>query len=136
MKASNIFNGPQKLQCAYCGENLLENELNSMVLIVKDKESQIVAIKPCCKKECDNHLRNQYLGYDTDGWRELSDFLNPHSYMKHVMAIMNNMFKRELFANEEAFEEYKDLILRCYPYVTRDLTDDEKSYVEWSDLRC
>lgn len=126
MKASNIFTDPEDLTCAYCGKNLLEQVSLSMVLFVEDKQERIIAVKPCCKKECDHRLREDYHGFDTDGWRELSDFLNPYTYLKHIMSVMNNIVEKELFLDENAFEDYKDLIAKCYPYVARDMTEAEK----------
>jgi hypothetical protein len=126
MKASNIFSEPEELVCHNCGKNLLENVNLSMVLIVRNEKDQIIAVKPCCKKKCDNQLRDCYKGLDTNGWKELSDFLNPYTYMKHIVAVMNSMFEKELFADESAFYSYKDLILSCYQYIARDMTEAEK----------
>ncbi|WP_207637638.1 hypothetical protein [Clostridium thermobutyricum] len=48
------------------------------------------------------------------------------------MSVLNNMYAGIGFANEEAFEEYKSLVIICYPYVTRDMTEEETKSCEMS----
>jgi hypothetical protein len=128
MCKSNVYSNPKNLNCEICGKNLFDNPGMSMINIIQDMETQkIVAVKPCCKGKCDSSISTQK--NEISGWKDLSDFTNPYLYMKHIMSVMNCMNEDEGFANQKAFEDYKDLLLKVYPYVTRNLTDKEKQAV-------
>lgn len=134
MKASNIFSNSEPLKCFNCGKALMENIGTSMVLIATNKENRITKFHVCCKGECDDTLKSQFTFDESDGWQELSDFFNPYFFIKYIMAIMNNMYEGNGFANKEAFESFKDVIIKCYPYVTRDLSEAEKANVEFANM--
>ena len=44
------------------------------------------------------------------------------------MQMMDRMFEGKGFANQEAFNAYSDLILNCYQYVSRNLSEEEKEF--------
>lgn len=133
MKKSNIFDKETELHCAYCGKNLLENINLSMVIIATDNSDNIVKVIPCCKKDCDHKLTRDLPTDVSDGWEELSIFTNPYLYLKHIMAMLNNMYDGAKFLNEEAFENYKEILLAMAPYVMRDMTDGEISSAKLDD---
>lgn len=133
MNKSNVFEKEEKVLCENCGKDLMLDPEMSMVQIVDDMTTKkITRIVPCCKGECDNLLKLRLEENESDGWKDLSEFINPILYLKHIMSVLNNMYDGIGFANEEAFEEYKSLVIRCYPYVTRDMTEEEIKSCEMS----
>lgn len=134
MKKSNIFNSNEEVKCEYCGKKLMDNPTLSMVQIVCDNENKITGILPCCKGKCDKELKNRIKDNNCDGWKEFDEFINPYLYIKHIMAVLNSMYEGRGFANKEAFESYKDLIIKCYPYITRDLTKNEIENANFDEM--
>lgn len=134
MEKSNVFSNNESLKCNYCGKDLMENINTSMVLIATNKENKITRFQVCCKGECDHSLKNKFTFNETDGWQELSEFFNPYFFIKYIMAIMNNMYDGTGFENKEAFESFKEFILKCYPYVTRNLSEAEKSNIQFANM--
>ena len=134
MRASNIFDEIEPIKCAVCGKNLLDDIGMSMVQIRTNNNDKITGFIPCCKGECDEKLKRSMKKNEYDGWKDVKEFVNPFLFIKHMMSVMNSMFDGEGFANKEAFEVYKDFVINCYPYVTRDLTDAEKKEVEYDAM--
>ena len=128
MKKSNVFSNQSEIKCSVCGKNLMDNPGMSMVNIIQNMDTQkIICVKPCCKGRCDKVIGSATKPREVSGWKDITDFLNPYLYMKHIMSVMNSMQDGEGFENDEAFEDYKSLLLNVYPYVTRDLSDEEKA---------
>lgn len=126
MEKSNVYCDEKEVKCCVCGKTLVNDIAGSMINIIQDSESQkIIAIKPCCKGKCDQAISSALGKNETTGWKEFRTFTNPHLYLKHIMSVINNMFEGQVFANEEAFEEYKSLVIAMYPYVTRNLSEEE-----------
>ncbi|QNU66723.1 hypothetical protein EHE19_018080 [Ruminiclostridium herbifermentans] len=118
------------LKCAHCGKNLFENIGMSIVVLVQDMQNNKISdIYTCCKGNCDDILqKHRVTGSGSDGWKELSEFTNPFLFLKHVMAIMNNMHDG-IEISQTAFESYKEIVLATAQYVMRDLTTGEKESV-------
>lgn len=125
MHRSNVFRTNEDLLCSHCGENLFEKIENATILIVTDDENSIVAVKPCCKDACLTEVKSEFHDYNVSGRVELSDFMNPYIFLKHIFFVFDGMRGRRLFASNEAFEDYKSLVKKCYPFVSRDLTAEE-----------
>lgn len=134
MEKSNIFSNDESLKCSCCGKGLMENVNLSMVQIITNEDGLITNVHPCCKKACDKQLLRGLKPGEDDGWRELSEFTNPYLYLKNIMAIMNNMSEGKVFANEQAFEDYKDILIKCYPYIARNLSNAEIQSAELSNM--
>lgn len=127
MKISNVYSNQSEIKCSVCGKDLMENPQMSMVNIIQNLDTQkIVSVKPCCKGTCDKIIEKTAKVRELSGWKDLTDFLNPYLYMKHIMSVLNSLHDEEGFENKEAFEDYKALVLNAYPYVTRDMSDEEK----------
>lgn len=127
MDRSNVFKDFVDVKCSVCGKALMDDPEMSMVNIIQNVETRkIVHIKPCCKGNCDKIISKVAKKGEISGWKDLTDFLNPYLYMRHVMAVLNSMHEGCGFDNSEAFEDYKNLVLNVYPYITRNMTDDEK----------
>ncbi len=134
MQASNIFDKIEPVKCVLCGKNLINDIGLSMVQIRTDDSGKITKVIPCCKGECDRKLKSDMDNNEHDGWKDLSEFTNPFLFMKHIMSVINSMYDKEGFANKEAFETYKELVLNCYPYVTRNLTDTEAQTAKYDAM--
>lgn len=134
MEKSNIFDDANGVKCVYCGKNLMDDVHRSMVQLITNEQWQITKVYPCCKGTCDKQLIKGMQKGESDGWQELSQFTNPYLYLKHIMSVMNNMYEGTGFANKQAFEDYKKLIIECYPYVARNLSDGERQSATMEDL--
>lgn len=128
MNRSNVFQKEKIIKCDYCGKNLLNDAPLSMIQIITNStDNKILRIHTCCKGNCDRVLLKKLKHNESDGWKDLTDFLNPHLYLKNIMAMLNNMYEEMQFENLEAFEKYKELLINCYPYVSRNLSEKELS---------
>lgn len=133
MEKSNVIEGEIKLSCINCGTNLLENPRMAMVQIINGINGDITKVQPCCKGDCDKILLRELSQGEKDGWKELTEFLNPHLYLKHIIAMFNNMYAGVSFSNEQALENYKNLLINCYPYVSRNMnrSEDESAKLDY-----
>lgn len=126
MKKSNVFTNPKDVKCVVCGKNLIDDIDMSLVNIIQNMEThKIVKVCPCCKGSCDDKIERTAKENEISGWKDISDFTNPFLYIKHIMSVMNSMHNGNGFDNQAAFEDYKDLVLKMYPYVTRDMEEKE-----------
>lgn len=127
MEKSNVFSNQSEIKCSVCGKSLMDKPSMSMINIIENiNTNKIIAVKPCCKGKCDKIIEKTAKTNEISGWKDLTDFLNPYLYMKHIMAVFNSMYDGEGFENKEAFEDYKDLLLNVYPYIARNISDEEK----------
>ncbi len=126
MKKSNVYTNARTINCTVCGKDLMENPDLSLVNIIQDVQTRkIICVKPCCKGECDKMVSGNVKQGEISGWKDISDFTNPYLYLKHVMAVLNGMYAGEGFENEQAFEDYKKFLIDMYPYITRELSEEE-----------
>ncbi len=131
MKKSNVYGEARPIKCSVCGKDLMEDMGMSMVNIIQNIETdKIVSVRPCCKRQCDHIISKDAKNGEISGWKDLSDFTNPYLYLKHILSVMNNMYSGKGFENQEAFESYKNLIIDMYPYVTRNMDEEEKRAVQ------
>lgn len=134
MEKSNIFSNNETIKCIVCGKNLMDDMKMSMVQIITDENDQIIRVLPCCKGECDHILQYEIKDYEGNGFRDLSTFVNPYLYIKNLIQMMDRMFEGKGFANQQAFDTYSDLILNCYQYVSRNLSEEEKEVAKRKTL--
>ncbi|HHD2754363.1 TPA: hypothetical protein ACOTG0_003217 [Clostridium perfringens] len=134
MEKSNIFSNNEIIKCIVCGKNLMDDIKMSMVQIITDENNQIIRVLPCCKGECDHILQDEIKDYEGNGFRDLSTFVNPYLYIKNLVQMMDRMFEGKGFANQQAFDTYSDLILNCYQYVSRNLSEEEKEVAKRTTL--
>lgn len=134
MKKSNIYES-EPLICDVCGKNLFDDPNMSIIVFIEDVDTKTFEdIKVCCKGQCDRILKSRRPKGYTDGWREVSELINPYLLIKNIMSVLNNMQSGSMKFNEEAFKKYKDIVLKCYPYVCRDLEPKEFSAVETDSM--
>ncbi|MBQ8662329.1 MAG: hypothetical protein IJ471_00565 [Eubacterium sp.] len=134
MKKSNVFSNETAIKCSVCGKDLMLDPEMSLINIVQNMDTQkIISVKPCCKGRCDDIIQRSVKAREVSGWKDLTDFLNPYLYIKHIASVFNSTYTGAGFENQEAFEDYKKLILSTYPYVARDITEEEKNAAIWDD---
>lgn len=132
MNKSNVYSNAEDIKCSVCGKSLMKDPGMSMVNIIENINThKIVYVKPCCKGKCDKTIERFAKDNEVSGWKDLSEFTNPYLYIKHVMSVFNSMSNGIGFENKEAFEDYKKLLIDMYPYITRNLTDEEIKSAAW-----
>lgn len=117
MERNNMFTNYDPLECKNCGVDVLNN-ISQSIVVIDEQDNKVKDVYACCKGKCDDELGRP------SGWKELKDFTNPYLYLKHIMAILNNVYEGMEFT-EEGLEGYKQVLLRTAPYVFRNLNDDE-----------
>lgn len=128
MEKANLFKD-EGLICANCSKDLFENPELSIVVFFKNKNGDFVDVYTCCKGECDKKLLQTRRKADyTDGWKDISEFINPVLYLKQTMAFINNLQDGTKFT-EEAFEKHKNILISCSPYVMRNPSKEEDETV-------
>ncbi|WGI26982.1 hypothetical protein QEN58_07945 [Halomonas alkaliantarctica] len=90
--------------------------------LVKKIRNQYV----CCGGDCDRTLSKRFFtdGY-VDAWAELRDYFTPTLYLKAVMAFCNELNDPKIQYSEEIFDQEKEILIKAYPYVCRNLTQRE-----------
>jgi len=135
MRKSNVFDDSEDIRCCVCGKNLMGDVDASMVNIIQNTSTgKIISVCPCCKGMCDQKIEYSVKENELSGWKDLSTFTNPYLYLKHIMSVMNSMNCGEGFENETAFKAYKDLLIKMYPYVTRNMDSNEEREVELDNM--
>jgi len=126
MKRNNMYSSYEELNCRHCGKDVLQDISNSIV-VIHQKRNLVTDVFPCCKGNCDDALGS------LSGWKELKEFTNPYLYLKHLMAVLNNMHEGMEFT-DEALEGYKEVVTKTAPYVFRNMTDDERESSAFSNM--
>jgi hypothetical protein len=126
VKRNNMYSKHEELNCKHCGADVLQ-DINNSIVVIHQEGNTVTHVFPCCKGACDDALGS------LSGWKELKDFTNPYLYLKHVMAVLNNMHEGMEFT-DEAFEGYKQVLIKTAPYVFRDMGDDEMGDAALSNI--
>ena len=125
----------EKIFCERCGRDLTIKPELSMIQIVDDNTTKKIArIVSCCKGECDKKLLLNLKENECGRWKDLTVLFNPIFYIEHMMAILNHMYDGGGFESEKVFEDYKNLMLKCYPYVIRNLTEEEITQMKYMNM--
>lgn len=103
-----------------------------IIVIIEDKEGNYIDVVPCCKGYCDNVVTNSLPKGCIEGWRDITDFTNPLTFMKNNFAFMNNV-KEDKFS-DKAYETYKDVLLMGYQYVLREPTNIERKQLDMDEM--
>lgn len=135
-KASDIFCEHQKLECLYCGKNLLEGKPSGIIVVwetipeERDEKTEIVDVYWCCKGNCDRALSNSRKRRGTvDGWKDISDIAIPTVYLKWILATFNEL-RSGIVYKDETSKKFRDFMYSLFPYISRELTESEKERVK------
>ena len=132
---SQIYSDNIPILCDCCGQNLLSGDMDNAIYVllrkdsdsIEDMDMTTVDMYFACKGKCDTKLRTQYLsrGYIDNGWDDLRDLTIPTVWLSKLMAFLNGI-QQNHDMQEPAFSKIKQMFLRTYPYVARNLTTAEK----------
>lgn len=133
---SNVFSELKPLECEFCHKNLLlDTEHGNYILMRKDEGEDANGFPIISKKyhklafACKDHDRQISEKYYHDGyhdeWGDIDDLCNPYIWISKVMAFVNGI-QHDQDMTDEAFEQFKGMLLRTYPYICRHLTTKEK----------
>ena len=64
-----------------------------------------------------------------DQWEDIDDLKNPTLWIKLLMAFLNGIYENHDLS-VEAFKTMKQMFIRSYPYVARNMTSIEKEKVK------
>jgi len=126
-----LFETEEELKCDACGKNLLD-PINGVVVFLEnyDREERrstgYVDIYFSCKGFCDRALAVVHRKPGLiDSWEDIPDISIPTVYLKWIMGLLNQQYAGITF-QKNAFEKVKQLLIAIYPYVSRELTPEEK----------
>lgn len=128
---ANIFEKNLPIECDCCGRNLLVGDNDMSIYVYLQRQSFRKAVIEdmyfACKGECDAKLRNIYSrkGYDANRWDDLRDLTIPSIWIMRIISFISEV-QRERNIKKPAFEKLKQMFIRAYPYVARNLTTKEK----------
>lgn len=124
-----IETGP--LLCDHTGENLLVPEPRGIIVLARSflKNSEhphYEEIYWCLKGEPDRVLEHKcrQKGLTTE-WEDIPDVLMPTIYLKWFMSSLNQLRGGYTYS-DHAFERLKQFLICIFPYVARNLREDER----------
>lgn len=131
-----IFSGAAELACMNCGKDLLlPGNLGVVILWLRRANESCTTVKHyeriywCCKGYCDQVLESEFgVPGLINGWKDIGDLMNPTGYVQWVMATLNTMRVGATYT-DGAFDNLKKIYLNIFPYVARQLTEEEKERV-------
>lgn len=129
-----------KIQCEYCGKNLLDSDNLGIVAIWETYSkfrknpdiNEILDIYFSCKGDCDRRLKDIYnIKYQNaiDGWEDIPDICIPTIYLKWMNNLFHNLYNKVEYS-EIAFKKITQLMLAIFPYISRKLTKNEKERIK------
>jgi hypothetical protein len=132
---AKIFGEKPSLKCKYCGKELLGSQPSGIIVFwrdrtLEDKPDNYKDVYWCCKGICDKMLIPERLQLELiDGWEDISDVLIPQVYLKWVIALLNKLYRKEVYS-QKAFDNLITFMISIFPYVSRSLTSDQKERFE------
>ncbi len=133
---ADLYADQSSIHCDNCGEDLLRGKKGIYVLLEDmkrdhDKPSHTKGIYFSCKGKCDETLRYRYRakGLMDAGWDDLPDVTIPTVFLYKLNTIINTLISGETY-EKEAIDRIKFMFISCLPYISRDLTTDEKKRLE------
>jgi hypothetical protein len=139
-KPVKIFNETTVINCEYCNKDLLTTKNGIFVLLSNPNEEKTSKsghkyneekyVYFSCKGECDMRLEAKYRskGLWNAGWEDIDDLMIPTLFLKNIMAYVNQLTDQDV--SKETHEKMKQLYIRVFPHIVRELTDEEKERVK------
>lgn len=136
-KPIKIFNKVTSIKCLNCNKELLEMNTKGIIVIWQDyarkKEEGNTfyeKIYSCCRGHCDKELKLKFkkIGW-LDSWQSMSDIIIPTGYLKLFISVMNSIYGGKKYS-DEAYQEMRYLMLNIFPYISRELTTQEKERLD------
>lgn len=139
--ASEIFIEQESIKCEYCQKDLLAGRSGIYVFLqpvfIEEDDNTLlgpekyVDIYFSCKGEHDQILKNRYRVmhnlYDV-GWSDIPDLMNPTRWLHKLVGFMNGI-QRDQDLEEKAYLKMRHMFIETFPYVARELTNEEKENI-------
>ena len=137
---AELFSDAKSIHCEVCGADLLAGTEKGIYITLTPfrefddngnvvfEDNQIKEIHFACKGECDRKLCAPFKSKYRDQWEDIDDLKNPSLWIKLLMAFINGIYNNDDLS-EEAFKTMKQMFIRSYPYVARNMTSKEKEQV-------
>jgi hypothetical protein len=118
------------LPCAACERDLLEDLYaspeGSVVVYLRDSSDVVVDMWWSHKGECDHRLADDAHRRGLhDTWNDIGDLATPLLYLKHVMALLNQLRAGTLRHTDSAFDKQRRMLIALGQRVFREATDQE-----------
>jgi hypothetical protein len=136
---ARVFDEQPSLKCKYCEKELLTHTENGIIILWykrnkdycnPDEKDVIEEIYWTCKGNCDRKLEREREDKPwVDTWEDISDIIIPVNFIRWIMVILNKLYSGTVFS-EDAFLRIKEFLLNLFPFVTRDLSTEEKERIE------
>lgn len=138
-KPVNLFHGQETIKCEYCDKDLLKDKTGMFVFLKnyekkRDEETSILVegMYFSCKGICDRHLRSYYYSkfkLSDSGWDDITNLLSPLWWLHNAICFLDRQHPHRVFTfNEEAYSKVKQMFIRTFPHVSRELTTDEQVF--------
>lgn len=128
-----VFGEHAPLNCVVCGKDLAHEIGDSIYVELKDTEKEtIVDCYVVCKRDCDRQAKSLHPGC-RDRWSELSDWTIPSEFMRKLMAALNRLRSGDDVYTDDAFVQFKYILLGLSQRVLRPATAAEIRRVEQLD---
>ena len=138
---AKLFSDAKSIHCEVCGADLLAGSEKGIYITLTPfreynedgnvvfEDNQIKEIHFACKGDCDRKLCASYKGQYRDQWEDIDDLKNPTLWIKLLMAFINGIYHNHDLS-EVAFKTMKQMFIRSFPYVARNMTTAEKEQVK------
>lgn len=131
-KDTNISRKLSSLRCPICSSNPIDNpkEFNVIweVSRMDDNKEKFIHVYVVCKK-CDYCIKELIRNSNhVDQWDEFSDFFNPKLWINKLSTFIYDVYNGKY--SETALNEMHTILVSVYPYVYRELTEEEKQRYE------
>lgn len=127
-----IFGKYEALNCDNCGKDLLmemtrTNFNATIVHVTGENLSHILDIYVACQP-CDHILQYKFRneGLNTIKWNSLNDLLNTATFLRYLMATLNNLRNGTDTYDDKAFTKEKGVFLRLAQKVMREMNQIDK----------
>ena len=132
-RPASIVVSKVELFCQHTGQNLLDPEPRGIIVFWNrfgdDHTRHCEDIYWCLKGEPDDVLASRFEATDlVSGWEDIPDVLIPTVYLKWCLTTMNQLRDGDTYS-DQAFEKLKKFLVATFPYVSRDLTDEQRARV-------
>lgn len=127
----SIFGKYEPLNCDNCGKDLLvemtRTDMHANIVHVTRPDSKhILDIYVACQS-CDTILQHRYKiqGLRAQGWNSLNDLLNTATFLRYLMATLNNIRNGADTYDDKAFSKEKGIFLRLAQKIMREMNQND-----------
>ena len=133
---AELWSKNSSLHCDNCGKDLMEDKSGIYVFLEDENRdyelpTHIKDVYFSCKGECDSILRykNNARGLYDSGWDDIPDLTIPNVFLYKINTIINTLMHGETY-DKQAISKIQKMFIVCLPYISRELTSDEKKRIK------